>query len=121
MTMDPQQPNETPTREAIAPLPPHPDIDAPNREAYQEKLDARLDQWQAKLEELKAKSREAKADASIEAQSALDEAKQQFVAFRDEAERFKESSKAAWQDLAQGCEESWYAFKGAAAKAKEHF
>lgn len=109
-----------PNRAGAAPLQPEPDA-AVTRDAYQEKLDARLDKWQAKLDELKAKSRELKADASIEAQSALDEAKQRFATFQQKAENFKDSSKEAWHDLVEGCEESWNVFKGAATKAKEHY
>lgn len=116
MSTNPEESKRTET----APHHAEPDV-AATRDAYQEKLDARLDQWQAKLDELKAKSRELKADASIEAQSALDEAKQRFASFQQKAENFKDSSKEAWHDLVEGCEESWNVFKGAATKATQHY
>lgn len=93
----------------------------PSHDSYQEKLDARMDQWQAQLDKYKAKARETKADVSVEARSALDDATQRFDNFKHKAENFKDSGKEAWKDLAEACEESWNIFKGAAAKAKEKF
>ncbi len=93
-----------------------------NKEAYVQKMQAKLDEWDADLDKMKAKMSGTGADAKIKfneqinsLESQCDEMKQQLVALEGAGEE-------AWEDIRNGFEASWdklsNAFKDAANKFK---
>ena len=79
----------------------------PDRQAIEQKLEARAEQWRAEIDRLEAKAREAQADRKME----LDDEAKQLRSKVDDAERtlkeMRESSGDAWDELRHGAERAW--------------
>ena len=77
------------------------------RDAYVEKMKAKLDEWNAELDRLSAKMSTAEADANLEYQKT----KKQLIKQRDEAiqrlDSLQSASENAWQDMRKGFESAW--------------
>ncbi len=91
------------------------------KNAYAEKLQAKMDQWSAELDLLEAKARGAKADTKLTLQEHInvlrlkrDEAKAKLKEIRD-------ASDEAWEDLKVGLEDAFDSLKEALGRAKSHF
>jgi hypothetical protein len=92
------------------------------RKAYEEKLDAQLEEWNAQIALLKARADKARAEARIEYNKTI-EALQKL---QDEAgaklHELKTAGDEAWEDLKTGAEKAWdevkAAFHSAASKFK---
>ena len=92
------------------------------RQAYIEKMKAKLDEWNADIDKLAAQAKSAEADAQLRFQQQLDELK----ASRDQAARqlkeLQNASADAWETMRQGAEAAWEemakAFKDAAHRFK---
>jgi hypothetical protein len=92
------------------------------REAYRQKYDAELQQWEAKLTQLKAESRKWSANAKLTldpyvhaADRQMNETKQRLdrieVAAEDKWETFKGDMEQAWADLKAKIEGAYDAVK----------
>ncbi|MFC3285976.1 coiled coil domain-containing protein [Litchfieldella rifensis] len=92
-----------------------------NREAYEQKLQAKLDEWQAEVDKLKARAQGAQADARIEYQEEID----RLESYRDEARQklaeLREASDDAWEDLKDGAERAWDSASEAFKSARSRF
>lgn len=77
------------------------------REAYQEKVKAKIDQLNAKIDQLNAQAREKAADANVNYQKTLNELHAQRDALMGKWNDLQQSSEAAWQELQAGLEASW--------------
>jgi len=78
-----------------------------NKEAYQQQLQAKLDEWQAEIDKLRAKAQGAAADSQVEynkqieaLQSKQDDAKQKLS-------ELQQASEGGWEELKAGIEKSW--------------
>jgi len=92
-----------------------------SKQAYQEKLDAQMREWNAKFEELKAKADQAKAEAKIEYYERIEELRsKQEVALR-KLQEFGDSGEQAWEDLKPGLEHAWNDLKTSVEKAISRF
>lgn len=89
-----------------------------DKNAYGEKLQARLDQWKAELDQLEAKAREAEADAKIEVEQNVDDVRNRWDAARAKALEVKQASDDAWSELRTGTEEAFESLKSAVERAK---
>lgn len=91
------------------------------RDAYVEKLKAKLDEWKAALERFEAKANGAEADAKIEYDEQIRELKGQ----REEAERqlreLEHAREDAWRDMRNGLESAWKRIETAFSDAKGRF
>jgi DNA anti-recombination protein RmuC len=92
--------------------------DHDKREAYQQKLDARLDEWKAEIEKLRAKAEGVEADAKVryhEMIEDLTERRQKLMKQADEMreaseERFhkmRETAEQYWKDMSAATEAAW--------------
>lgn len=83
------------------------------RKAYEEKLEAQLEEWNAQIALLKAKADKAKADARIEYYKNIEalENKQQEAGTRLQA--MKAAGDDAWEELKTGAEKTWDEVKAA--------
>ncbi|MGH8613097.1 MAG: coiled coil domain-containing protein [Gammaproteobacteria bacterium] len=81
-----------------------------SKQAYQEKLEAQLAEWDARLHLIKAKAKGLQAEAKIEYERQLAALERN----RDEAEAkladLRQRGEAAWEDLKEGTERAWGEF-----------
>ena len=91
------------------------------KEAYEQKLQAQLDQWKADIDKLKAKANEADADAKIEYYNQIDKLQAMQETARNKLTELKESGDDAWDDLKAGIESAWDSLGNALKSAKSRF
>ena len=91
------------------------------REAYVQKLKAKIDEWNAEIDKLAAKAEQVDADSKIEYQKQIDG----LQAKRDELERkisdIREAGEGAWEDMKAGVESAWEALDEAFKSMSERF
>ncbi len=78
-----------------------------SKQAYCEKLEAQLREWDARVDLIKAKAKGLQAEAKIEYESqiqALQHQRQEAVA---RLEDLRKRSELAWEDLKDGTERAW--------------
>jgi len=91
------------------------------KEAYEQKLQAQLDEWKADIDKLKAKANEADADAQIEYYNQIDKLRAMQEAARNKLAELKTSGDDAWEDLKVGIENAWDSLGNALKSAKSRF
>jgi Tfp pilus tip-associated adhesin PilY1 len=77
------------------------------RQAYQEKVKAKIDQLNAQIDQVSAQAREKAADANVNYQKTINELHAQRDALMGKWQDLQQSSEAAWQELQTGLEASW--------------
>lgn len=92
-----------------------------NKDAYEQKLQAKLDEWQADLDKLKAKAKGAEADARIEYQEEIDRLESQRNEARQKLAELREASDDAWEDLKDGVERAWDSVSESFKSARSRF
>ena len=92
------------------------------RKAYEEKLDAQINELNAQLALLKAKADKANAEAKIEYHKSIEDLQLKRDTAKAKLHELKTSGDDAWEDLKAGMEKTWddlkSAFHAAAAKFK---
>jgi hypothetical protein len=92
------------------------------RKAYEEKLDAQLEEWNAQIALLKARADKAKAEAKIEYYKTIEGLQHKEDEARVKLHDLKTAGDEAWDDLKTGAEKAWAevkaAFQSAALKFK---
>lgn len=83
------------------------------RKAYEEKLDAQLDEWNAQIALLKARAGKAKAEAKIEYYKTIDALQHRQDEARTKLHELKTAGDEAWEDLKTGAEKAWDEVKSA--------
>jgi len=91
------------------------------RDAYVEKLKARLDEWNADIDKLAAKAAQAEAEAKIEYQNKLDKLRAKRDDVKDKLLTVQQAGDGAWEGLKEGLENSWEILKMSLNKAKTEF
>lgn len=91
------------------------------RDAYQKKLEAKLDEWRADIDKLKAKAAGAGAEAEVEINELLNDLR----ARRDQAEakldKLRHAGEGAWHDLKSGIELAFDEFERSVERARKRF
>lgn len=92
------------------------------RKAYEEKLDAQLEEWNAQIALFKARADKAKAEAKIEYYKTIETLQHRQDEVRAKLNELKTAGDEAWEDLKTGAEKAWdevkTAFHSAASKFK---
>ena len=88
------------------------------RDAYVEKMHARIDELAADIDRLEAKARGAKADAKIEWNERLEALRARRDAAWARLEALKIGSEAAWENLRSGMEDAWAQLQAAVKEAR---
>ena len=83
------------------------------RKAFEEKLDAQLEEWNAQIALLKAKADKAKADAKIEYYKTIEALQHKQDETRTKLHELKTAGDEAWEDLKTGAEKAWAEVKTA--------
>ncbi len=77
------------------------------KEAYEKKLQGKLDEWSAEIDKLKAKADSAEADAQLEYYKQVEELRSMQDAASKKLDELKEAGDDAWEDLKAGIENAW--------------
>jgi hypothetical protein len=77
------------------------------KEAYQQKLEAQLAEWNAAIDKLKAKADKAEAEAQIEYYKQIEDMQVKQEAAREKLTELKEAGEGGWEDLKVGLENTW--------------
>jgi hypothetical protein len=78
-----------------------------SKQAYRQKLEATLAEWDAKLDVLSAKTKKATADGRINYENELEALKGKRAAARKTLEEFGQRGEHAWEDMKDGMEKAW--------------
>jgi chromosome segregation ATPase len=92
------------------------------RRAYEEKLDAQLNEWNAQIALLRAKAENARASSKIHYYKTIDDLEEKRNAAKTKLRELKAAGEEAWDDLKTGAEKAWaevkIAFHDATSKFK---
>lgn len=91
------------------------------REAYQQKMEAQLKQWDAEIAKLRARADEAKAQAKIEYYQQIGQLQKKQESARQKLDEMKRAGDSAWQDLKAGLELAWQDLGSAVESAVSRF
>ena len=91
------------------------------RKAYEEKLDAQLEEWSAQIAQLKARADKAKAEAKIEYNKAIEALQRRQDEATAKVHELKTAGDEAWEDIKTGSEKAWAEVKAAFHSATSKF
>ena len=91
------------------------------RDAYVQKMKARLDEWNAEIDRIQARIDQADAESKIEYNKQLDELRAKRKEVEDRLEEVRQAGESSWNDLKQGLENSWEILKKSVDRAKSEF
>ncbi|MCI0653690.1 MAG: hypothetical protein L0Y39_04350 [Methylococcaceae bacterium] len=93
------------------------------KEMYQQKLEAQLDEWKADIAKLKAKASGAKADAQIAMNKHIEALERRLEDAQVKLSELVNASDNAWNSVKTGVESAWnslrFALSDAASKFKD--
>lgn len=92
-----------------------------NKDAYVEKLQAKMDEWNAEIKKLDAKARQAEADSKIKYEKELEDLRARRKDLEEKMSRLRESGEGAWKDLKTGIESAWQSLDTAITSAASRF
>jgi septal ring factor EnvC (AmiA/AmiB activator) len=93
------------------------------KELYQQKKQAQLDEWKAEVDKFKAKASGASADAQLELNQQIKSLEGKIEEGKAKLAEIVDASEDAWESIKEGLESAWdsmkSAFSDAAAKFKK--
>lgn len=92
-----------------------------SKDAYLQRLKAKLDEWKAELDKLTAKAKQADATVRIEIQKEIDTLREQRAKLEGKFEEVRQSSEAAWRDIRSGIDRAWSALSDAVKSVSSRF
>ncbi|EAT17035.1 hypothetical protein [Desulfuromonas acetoxidans] len=91
------------------------------KHAYEEKLQAQLDEFNARIDLLKAKAAKAESSTKISYADTLEALRMKRNLAEDKLDELKAASDDAWEDLKEGIDKAWSDFNAALKSATSHF
>ncbi|GGD78675.1 coiled coil domain-containing protein [Lacimicrobium alkaliphilum] len=91
------------------------------KEAYQKKLQAQLDEWNSEIDKLRAKADQAEADAQLEYYQQIETLREKQQESSRKLEELKAASDDAWQDMKAGIDSAWDSLGRSLESAKSRF
>lgn len=91
------------------------------KQAYVEKVQARLNEWDSEIEQLKARADEAEADAKIKYYEQIETLREQQQKAQSKLDDLRASGEDAWEDMKAGVQSAWDSLEKAAKDAKSRF
>lgn len=91
------------------------------KDAYIQKLKAKIDEWNADLDKLAAKADQADGETKIKYQQQIEGLKSKREELQGKIADLKDASESAWEDLKDGVEKSWETWKESFSRAKTEF
>ena len=92
-----------------------------NREAYVQKLHAKIDEWNADIDRLKEKANQVEATSKVEYQKQIETLKNKRDEIEEKISEINRSDEDAWQDLRVGIDLALEAMSEAIKSAKSRF
>ena len=77
------------------------------REAYVERLKAKLDEWNSAIDRMGARAREIKAESRVEYEYLLGELKARRGDAQERLSRVGSAAEGVWQELRAGADKAW--------------
>ena len=91
------------------------------RDAYVQKIKAKLDEWNAEIDRLEAQARQKEADAQTRLQEQIDQVKAKRRAAEEKLDDVRQAGGDAWEDLKSGVELAAEAVGDALRSARSRF
>jgi len=91
------------------------------KEAYQQKLEAQLDEWKADINKMKAKADKADADTQLAYYKQIEELRSKQESAQEKLKALKEAGDDAWEDLKAGMDSAWDSLGNALKSATSRF
>lgn len=83
------------------------------KQAYQQKLDAKLDEWKAEIDKLRAKADGASADAKLQYDSQIEDLKKRRDEMEQQLEKLRNANAGAdkaWDTMSDAMKDAWRRF-----------
>lgn len=77
------------------------------KQAFEEKLETQLDEWDKKLDSLMKQAKKAKADLRRDIEAQLEALRAKRAAAQDKLQELRQRGDSAWEDLKEGVEKTW--------------
>ena len=77
------------------------------RDVYENKMQARLDEWKARLEEYREKAEEEEVNLQLEYYTLIDEVKLELEDAHKKLERLKQAGDEVWEEIRTEVETTW--------------
>lgn len=90
-----------------------------SKQAYEQKMQAKIDQWRSEMDRLKAKASEADADARIEYEKQMDNLKEKQKEAAARLNELRDAGSEAWDEMKSGVEKAARELGDAFASATE--
>lgn len=91
------------------------------KEQYQQKLQAQLDEWKAEIDKLKAKASDASADAKLEMDKQIETLEEKVKEGKAKLSELSEASDDSWEKLKGNISSTWDSIKSAFSDAASKF
>lgn len=91
------------------------------KELYQQKKQAQLDEWQAEVDKLKAQASGASADAQMELNKQIEALEGKIEEGKTKLAEIADASEDAWESIKDGVESAWHSIKSAFSEAADKF
>lgn len=91
------------------------------KEAYEQKLQAQLDEWSAEIDKLKARADSADADAQLEYYKKIEELRSMQETAANKLTELKDAGENSWEDLKAGIDSAWDSLGNALKSAASRF
>jgi len=92
-----------------------------SRDAFVNKMKAKLDEWNAEIDKLEAQSRQKGADVQADYQKRIDDLKDKRKETRQKLDKLQDAGESAWEDLKSGVELAAGALGDALKSARTRF
>ena len=91
------------------------------KELYQQKKQAQLDEWKAEVDKLKAKASGASADAQLELNKQIEVLEGKIGEGKTKLAEIADASEDAWESIKEGVESAWESMTSAYSDAAAKF
>ena len=91
------------------------------KDAYQDKMNARLREWKAKIDALKAIADQAEAEQKIQYYEEVESLRTKQQKVRHKLEELRSAGTSAWEEAKAGVEAAWTDLEDAAQRAVDKF
>lgn len=78
-----------------------------DKQSYEKKLEANLEEWQANIDKLRAQAKQASADAQIEYEKQIEALRKRRDEMEAKLSEIRDAQAAAWTDIKGGVDKAW--------------
>ena len=93
----------------------------PDKDAYVQKLHAKLDEWNAEIDKLKARADKAEAETRLEYQKEIEDLQKRGKEVEEKLAEVRQTGEGAWEDLKSGIQNTWDSMEEALKSARSRF